>query len=120
MALAEASGIPTARIQNLAFVLGSGLAGFAGALMAHYIGFVSPETFHFQLSVSYIIMLVVGGRLAFWGPVVGAIFLTPLPELLRGALEYQHVLYGVALIAVLQFLPGGLVSLPSRLRGGRV
>jgi branched-chain amino acid transport system permease protein len=118
LALAEASGIPTARIQNIAFVVGSGLAGFAGALTAHYIGFISPETFHFQLSVSYVVTLVVGGRLAFWGPVVGAIFLTPLPELLRGALEYQHVVYGVALIAVLQFLPGGLVSLPYRLKGG--
>lgn len=110
--LAESSGIATSRTQALAFVIGSSIAGFAGALMAHYIGFVSPETFGFQLSVSYIIMLVVGGRLALWGPVVGALFLTPLPEVLRGAMEYQHVLYGVALIAILQFLPGGLVSLP--------
>jgi branched-chain amino acid transport system permease protein len=120
LALAEAAGIPTARMQNLAFMIGSGLAGFAGSLMAHYVGFISPETFQSQLSVSYIIMLVVGGRLALWGPVVGAIFLTPLPEILRGALEYQHVLYGVALIVVLWLLPGGLVSLPARIRGGRV
>ena len=113
LVLAESSGIPTSRVQALAFVIGSGIAGFTGAMMAHYIGFVSPETFGFQLSVSYIIILVVGGRLALWGPLVGALFLTPLPEFLRGAAEYQHVLYGVALILVLRFLPGGLVSLPS-------
>lgn len=112
MVLAESAGIATGRTQNLAFVIGSGIAGFAGALMAHYIGFVSPETFGFQLSVSYIIMLVVGGRLALWGPLVGALVLTPLPEVLRGAAEYQHVLYGAALILMLRFLPGGLVSLP--------
>ncbi len=113
LTLAESSGIATSRTQTLAFVTGSGVAGFTGAMMAHYIGFVSPETFGFQLSVSYIIMLVVGGRLALWGPVVGAIFLTPLPEFLRGAVEFQHVLYGLALILILQFLPGGLVSLPT-------
>lgn len=119
--LAESSGIATARTQNLAFIIGSGIAGFAGALMAHYIGFLSPETFHFELSVSYIIMLVVGGRLALWGPVVGALILTPLPEFLRGAMEFQHVFYGIALIAILSFLPKGLVSLPEKLAklGGR-
>lgn len=118
--LAESSGVPTARTQAQAFIVGSAIAGFTGALMAHYIGFVSPETFGFLLSVSYIIMLVVGGRLALWGPVVGALLLTPLPEVLRGAMEYQHVLYGVALIAILQFLPGGLVTLgPTLARLGR-
>lgn len=118
--LAESSGVPTSRTQAQAFIIGSAIAGFTGALMAHYIGFVSPETFGFLLSVSYIIMLVVGGRLALWGPVVGALLLTPLPEVLRGAMEYQHVLYGVALIAILQFLPGGLVTLgPTLARLGR-
>ena len=115
LALAEASGIPTAATQSTAFVIGSAIAGFTGALMAHYIGFISPETFGFELSVSYIIILVVGGRLALWGALVGAVFLTPLPEFLRGAVEYQHIIYGVLLILVLQFLPQGLVTLPARL-----
>ena len=121
-ALAESSGMPTARTQNLAFVIGSSIAGFTGAIMAHYIGFISPETFGFQLSVSYVIILVTGGRLALWGPLVGALFLTPLPEFLRGAVEYQHIIYGVILIAVLRFLPQGLAGLPdqiSRFKGGR-
>ncbi|MDT0683331.1 branched-chain amino acid ABC transporter permease [Roseicyclus sp. F158] len=115
LALAEASGIPTARTQNLAFTIGSAIAGFAGAFLAHYVGFISPETFGFQLSVSYVIMLVTGGRLALWGPLVGALFLTPLPEFLRGAVEYQHIIYGVILIAVLRFLPQGLAGLPAQL-----
>ncbi|MEX1233518.1 MAG: branched-chain amino acid ABC transporter permease [Roseovarius sp.] len=122
LTLAESSGIPTARTQNLAFTIGSAIAGFAGALLAHYIGFISPETFGFQLSVSYVIMLVTGGRLALWGPLVGALFLTPLPEFLRGAVEYQHIIYGAVLIAVLRFLPQGVAELPAQLaraKGGR-
>ncbi len=119
--LAESSGIPAAKTQNLAFALGSGIAGFTGAIMAHYIGFISPETFAFQLSVSYVIILVAGGRLILAGPLVGAIVLTPLPEFLRGAQEYQHIIYGVVLILILRFLPGGLTSLPGRIlrMGGR-
>jgi len=117
--LAESSGIPTARTQNTAFVIGSGIAGFTGAIMAHYIGFISPETFAFGLSVSYVIILVVGGRLLLAGPLVGAIFLTPLPEFLRGAQEYQHVIFGVVLILVLRFLPDGLAALPARVRSFR-
>ncbi|WP_274424946.1 branched-chain amino acid ABC transporter permease [Chelativorans sp. YIM 93263] len=114
-ALAESSGIPTARTQSLAFVIGCAIAGATGSIMAHYVGFVSPETFAFQLSVSYVIMLVTGGRLALWGPLVGAVFLTPLPEFLRGAVEYQHIIYGVILIAVLRFLPQGLAGLPEQI-----
>lgn len=117
LALAEASGIPTARTQSIAFVIGSAIAGFTGAIMAHYIGFISPETFAFQLSVSYVILLVAGGRLLLAGPLVGAIFLVPLPEFLRGAQEYQHIIYGVVLIVVLRFLPDGLTALPRRLTG---
>ncbi|MFV0333970.1 MAG: branched-chain amino acid ABC transporter permease [Tropicimonas sp.] len=120
-ALAESSGIPAAKTQNLAFVIGSAIAGFAGAIMAHYVGFISPETFGFQLSVSYVVMLVTGGRLAFWGPLVGAIFLVPLPEFLRSALEFQHIIYGLVLILILRFLPQGLAGVPAqiaRLRGG--
>ena len=121
LALAESSGIPTAKTQNIAFTIGSAIAGFSGAFLAHYVGFISPETFGFQLSVSYVIMLVTGGRLALWGPLVGALFLTPLPEFLRGAVEYQHVIYGFVLIAVLRFLPRGLAGLPRQLsrKGGR-
>lgn len=112
MPLAESSGIPTARTQNMAFVIGSAIAGFTGAIMAHYIGFISPATFAFQLSVSYVVILVVGGRLVLAGPLVGALFLIPLPEFLRSAQEYQHIIYGVVLIVVLRFLPGGLTTLP--------
>lgn len=111
MDLAEATGLPTAQTQVQAFAIGSGIAGFTGAVMGHYIGFISPETFGFQLSVSYIVILVVGGRLHLLGPLLGAAILIPLPEFLRGMMHYQHILYGVALILILMFLPNGVAGI---------
>ncbi len=112
--LAESSGIDTSRYQVIAFALGSGIAGAAGAAMAHYIRYISPDTFTFHDSVAYITMLVVGGRQTLVGGVLGAAFLTPLPELLRGLEGVQHIIYGAILLAVLLFLPGGLVSIGKR------
>lgn len=109
--LAEASGIDTSGHQLLAFTIGSGIAGLGGGLMAQYIHFISPDTFTFWESVLSIVMIVIGGRASLTGWLLGAIFLTPLPELLREAKAYQHVLYGAILVLVLMFLPNGLVSL---------
>jgi branched-chain amino acid transport system permease protein len=114
LTLAEATGLPTARTQLQAFAIGSGIAGFTGAVMGHYIGFISPETFGFQLSVSYIIMLVVGGRLHPLGPLLGALILVPLPEFLRGMVHFQHIFYGAILILILMFLPDGVTGLARR------
>jgi branched-chain amino acid transport system permease protein len=109
--LAESSGIDVSHYQVVAFALGSGIAGAAGAAMVHYIRFLSPDSFTFNDSVAYITMLVVGGRTSLIGGVLGALFLTPLPEFLRGFVGAQHIIYGVILLAVLLFLPNGLVSL---------
>jgi len=109
--LAESSGIDVSHYQVVAFALGSGIAGATGAAMVHYIRFLSPDSFTFNDSVAYITMLVVGGRTSLIGAVLGALFLTPLPEFLRGFVGAQHIIYGVILLAVLLFLPNGLVSL---------
>lgn len=112
--LAEASGLGVRGTQTFAFTLGSALAGLGGALTAHYLGYVSPESFNMHLSVALIIMMVVGGRAYLFGPLVGALVMTPLPELFRGAVETQNIFYGAALILMLRFLPQGLSSLGRR------
>jgi branched-chain amino acid transport system permease protein len=111
LALAEASGIDTSRNQLLAFTIGSGIAGLGGGLLGQYVHFISPDTFTFWESVSSIVMVVIGGRSSLVGWVLGAAFMTPLPEVLREAKAFQHVLYGGVLVGVLMFLPNGLVSL---------
>jgi branched-chain amino acid transport system permease protein len=109
--LAESSGIDVSRYQIIAFALGSGIAGAAGAAMIHYVRFLSPDSFTFNDSIAYITMLVVGGRQSLIGGILGALFLTPLPEALRGLVGAQHIVYGAILLGVLLFLPGGLVSI---------
>jgi branched-chain amino acid transport system permease protein len=114
--LAEASGLDTQRYQSIAFTVGSAIAALHGVLVAHYLRFISPDTFTFWETVGAIVMLVVGGKASIGGWILGAAFITPLPEVLRETKELQHVLYGGVLIAILMFLPSGLVSLPQRLK----
>ena len=114
--LAESTGLSVYRLQLLAFVIGCALAGLGGVLMSRYIGYISPESFNLSISVSLITMLVIGGRRSKWGPLVGALILTPLPEFFRGAVQTQHIFYGAALIVILRFLPEGLAGLAARLR----
>ena len=117
--LTELSGIDTHRVQVIAFTIGSGIAGFAGALSTHYLRFISPDSFTFWESVSYLTMLVVGGRDGVLGPVVGVLVLTPLPELLRSTEGLQHIIYGTMLVLSLMFVPDGLASLVQTWRSRR-
>ncbi|MEP9375695.1 branched-chain amino acid ABC transporter permease [Aquabacter sp. CN5-332] len=117
--LTESSGVDTHLTQVIAFTIGSGIAGVAGALSAHYFQFISPDSFTFWESVSYLTMLVVGGRVGVLGPVIGVLVLTPLPEMLRATQGLQHIIYGGVLVLCLLFVPDGLSSLPRVLRGRR-
>lgn len=117
--LAESTGLSVFRIQLLAFVCGCALAALSGVLQARYIGYISPESFNTGATIGFIIMLVIGGRASVWGPFIGALVLTPLPEFFRGAVQTQYVLYGAALILIMRFLPGGLASLRSRFAASR-
>ncbi len=105
-------------------VLGAGLAGLAGALEAHFTFMVAPSTYSFARVVDMLVYAVVGGAGAPHGPVVGAAFLTLLPEVLRevGARvglqpgPLRLFVNGLVLLLVILFLPNGIVSLPARLR----
>jgi branched-chain amino acid transport system permease protein len=119
-ALAEASGLSVRNHQLFAFAAGSAMAGLGGAFLARYVGYVSPESFNAQVSIAAIITLVVGGRNSVVGPLIGALIMTPLPELFRGAVQSQNIFYGVTLILILKFLPQGIASLAGlRRRGAR-
>jgi branched-chain amino acid transport system permease protein len=109
--LAECTGINTFQCKMIAFGLGSFFAGLAGSLFAHYYRYISPESFTFWESVHLIVINVVGGMSGIAGPILGSIFLVPLPEFLRGFVEYQRVLYGLILLLVLLFMPIGLLGM---------
>ncbi|AHG63484.1 branched-chain amino acid ABC transporter permease [Advenella mimigardefordensis] len=91
------------------FALSAFIAGISGGIYAFYIGFLSPETFGFLMSVDLIVVNAIGGVASALGPVVGAILILPLPELLRDAREYQLLIYGICLVVFLLFFRKGLV-----------
>jgi branched-chain amino acid transport system permease protein len=99
-----------------AFVFSGLIAGMSGAIYAFYIGFLSPDPFGLQLSIDLIVMTAVGGSQSMLGPLIGAIVIVPLPELLRDAKEYQLMIYGICLIVFLLFIKKGIVSLIDRNR----
>lgn len=114
-----------ARAKLEVFVFSAVLASVAGSIYAHYVTFVSPDPFGFRFSVQLVVMVVVGGGGSVYGPVAGAAIFTVLDQLLQKTGEYvsfvdaaDTVLFGMALILVVVFLPKGLVSLPSRLGKG--
>lgn len=99
------------------FALGSGIAGFAGALYAHYFRFVTSEQFEILMSAALLTMVVVGGLRTPWGPVVGAIMLQILPQAITflnlppAVLGPLQGLLFTGLVLVFMFMrPGGLVQ----------
>jgi branched-chain amino acid transport system permease protein len=121
---ARTMGIHAARYKLAMLALGASFAGLAGALEAHYTYMVSPSTYSFTRVVDMLVYAVVGGTSVFYGPVVGATFLTALPEILReisariGLAPGPLRLFvnGAVLLLVILFLPEGISSLPRRVR----
>lgn len=114
--LSRSLGVDALRYRIAIFGLSGLFAGLCGGLYAHYIGFLSPEAFSFWTVVNVIVINVIGGASSPLGPVLGAVLLVPLPELLRDAKEYQVLSYGILLMLFLLFLPTGLVGLLDRFR----
>lgn len=105
-------GVNTTRFKLLAFVICSVFGGLAGIFYGQCLGFLSPEQFRWNISLTLISMAIIGGIGDIDGGVLGAIILTFLPELLRDfSAQWRMITYGVLLILVLAFLPDGLISL---------
>ncbi len=109
--LARSLGVSVLAYRLLVFVISGFMAGLAGGFYASYYSFVTPDGFTFWTSVNVIVMNVLGGIATPIGPILGALLLEPLPEILRDAKEYQTLAYGLVLIVFLLFLPDGIVGL---------
>ena len=106
---AQTLGIDSGRTKLQVFVLSALVAAVAGALMAHYAGFITPAKASFMHSVELVIMVVFGGMASVFGAVVGAAVLTMLPQLLTALKDYEMMVFGAVLIATMVFFPRGVV-----------
>lgn len=107
--LAAACGVSVWKYKLFAFVASAFYAGAAGALYAHYIGFINPETFGVAQSLDAILAVIIGGSGTLFGPIVGAFAVVFLPEYLRIADSFRLIVYGVLLVVATIFMPRGLL-----------
>lgn len=108
--LAQSIGIDILKMKQFVFTLSCIIAGFGGALLVHLVGFASPLTFNVNTSLQLIVIIVVGGAGTLIGPVIGAFFLLILSQYLAAFAELQLMIYGLVLILVIRYLPGGIVG----------
>lgn len=112
--LAEAVGVDTRKYRTLAFVIASFFAGLSGALLAHYVGTINPNRFNVEEMVFVLTWAIVGGTATIYGPILGAVVLTLINEVILRELGFEQMrpmFYGALLIASVMFLPQGLESL---------
>lgn len=105
---ASLMGIAVNAHKMLAFALGAGIAGLAGALNAHLTFFIGPSEFGFDRGVDILTMTILGGTGGLTGPVLGAAIVTLLPELLRDFRDFRTMINGAILVLIVLFLPKGL------------
>ncbi|HEY1722027.1 MAG TPA: branched-chain amino acid ABC transporter permease [Magnetospirillaceae bacterium] len=109
-------GVDTRAYTLLAFAIGAGLGGVAGAFYAPLVQFVDPGSFTLLLSFNLLLMVVVGGIGFFFGPLIGAVVAVLLPEWLRFTEGLYLILYAVLVIVLMAFCPSGLSGLVERFR----
>jgi branched-chain amino acid transport system permease protein len=121
---AESLGVNITAYTLLAFAIGAAYAGIGGVYFASLVEFIEPGPFHFSTSLMMLLAVIVGGSGRFFGPVIGTIIIVLLPEVLRSsnveALKFMQkwylVFFGVAIVALMIWLPEGIVSIPDRFK----
>ena len=109
-AAARSFGIDVSRYQILTFIIGTAIAGLAGGIYAHRMGYICSSDFAFVISIQILSMVVIGGIGTIRGPIFGALLLTFLPEALRFADNYRSFVYGTLLVLMVRFMPSGLIG----------
>jgi branched-chain amino acid transport system permease protein len=112
--LAASTGISIPRHRLMACAIGSFFAGIAGGLLVHRLGAVDPKLFNIVTMLYLLIWVVVGGTDTFWGPIIGVIVMNTLFELSRPLIEIRPAFFGLSMVLVLIFMPGGIGSLISK------
>jgi branched-chain amino acid transport system permease protein len=107
----RALGFPTFRYKLTCFVIAGTICGLSGALLANHTDFISPAMMHWTRSGDLIVMVVLGGMASVFGPLIGAVALLVLEEVLSGITEYWQIILGPLLLLVVLFARGGIDGL---------
>jgi ABC-type branched-subunit amino acid transport system permease subunit len=110
----QAIGLDPTQIRTVAFALSAGVAGLAGAVFAAMSDFISPESFPFFQSILFLLVVMIGGADRILGPLVGALVVVLLPEVLSWLAQYRLLFVGLLLLIVLRLAPDGFVGLAER------
>lgn len=108
---ANGMGVNVRKYKMLAFAFASFLTGLAGAMYAHLVRFISPETFNADTSVMFLTMVLFGGMGTYFGPLLGALAVICIREFLQSFGTYYMLVYGIFILISLMFMPKGVVSL---------
>ncbi len=119
-AASEAFGIKLSKYKAQAFAIGALCAGLGGALYAHMVKFINPDSFVSDQSVMFLVMVLIGGAGTLWGPVLGSLIIIIINEYLQVFSDYRMAIYGLIIVVVLFFLPKGIVgTIKEKLAYGR-
>jgi branched-chain amino acid transport system permease protein len=108
---ARALGFPIFRLQLTAFTISGAIAGVAGYFAAAQFGFVAPQILGWHVSATVLVMVLIGGLRSVAGPLVGALVLIGLEEILKASTEYWKLAEGLIIIAIVLMLPNGVRQL---------
>ncbi len=108
--VARSGGVPVVKVQVMLFAFGSMLGGVSGALLGSINSTVNVNSFGTSLAIGIFLMLFIGGIGSAWGPIVGAAFYVAIPQVLSSLAQYQKIVYGALLLAVIIAFPEGLVG----------
>lgn len=113
---ANAMGINSTHYKVLAFVIGAVLAGIVGAMSAPFLNTWNARQGTFDASISYLAYVLIGGGRSLWGPMLGAVLLASLPELLRPLKDARLIINGMVLVFASIYLPHGIAGAFQRLK----
>ncbi len=114
---AAAVGVRVVLVKTLSFMVSGGIAGLSGAMLALFIGSVTPDAFAINTSLLILTQVLIGGIDRISGAIVGTILLVVVGEILRSFAQFQLLFYGVIMLVVVLFFPRGLVGALAGRRG---
>jgi branched-chain amino acid transport system permease protein len=115
--VAQTAGLRPFRLRLVAFAVGCGIQGAAGSLFAHTTTYISLDSFSTQVSLNVLLMVLLGGIGSMYGPLIGALVITEIPEVLRFSQSYAELVYAILVLAVIVAFPQGIAGIRRQVGG---